>query len=100
MPTYDYKCSKCSHAWEVFQSIKAEPVKKCPECGKNGAVRQITGGGGILFKGGGFYETDYRSEGYKKAAKADAEAAKPTESKSDSKGEKTSDSKSAKKSDE
>ena len=86
MPTYDYKCSKCSHAWEVFQSIKADPVKKCPECKKNGAVRQISGGGGILFKGGGFYETDYRSEGYKKAAKADADAAKPkSESKSDAK---------------
>ena len=77
MPTYDYKCSKCSHAWEVFQSIKADPVKKCPECKKNGAQRVITGGGGVLFKGGGFYETDYRSDGYKKAAKADADAAKP-----------------------
>ena len=91
MPTYDYKCKKCDHTWEAFQSIKAEPIKKCPMCGKNQAQRLISGGGGILFKGGGFYETDYRSESYKKAAKADSDAASSSsksESKSsDSKGE-------------
>ena len=102
MPTYDYKCSKCGHGWEVFQSIKADPIKKCPECKKSGAQRVITGGGGVLFKGGGFYETDYRSDSYKKAAKADAEASKPTsESKSESKSSdsKSSATKSSKKAD-
>jgi putative FmdB family regulatory protein len=71
MPTYDYRCSKCDHAWELFQSIKAEPVKKCPACGKQGAKRVISAGGGVIFRGSGFYQTDYRSDGYKKAAAAD-----------------------------
>ncbi|MFV0444861.1 MAG: FmdB family zinc ribbon protein [Planctomycetaceae bacterium] len=74
MPTYDYRCSKCNHEWEVFQSIKAEPEKKCPACGKRTAKRVIGPGAGILFKGSGFYLTDYRSEGYKKAAAADKKA--------------------------
>jgi putative FmdB family regulatory protein len=70
MPTYDYECKSCHHAWEAFQSIKAPAIKKCPECGKNQARRIIGPGAGILFKGSGFYITDYRSEGYKKAAAA------------------------------
>jgi putative FmdB family regulatory protein len=74
MPTYDYRCSKCDHEWELFQSIKAEPEKKCPACGKRTAKRVIGAGAGILFKGSGFYLTDYRSEGYKKAAAADKKA--------------------------
>ncbi len=74
MPTYDYRCKKCGHTWELFQSIKAEPIKKCPECGKNQAERVIGPGAAILFKGSGFYLTDYRSDSYKKAAAADKPA--------------------------
>ena len=74
MPTYDYKCDACNHLWEEFQSIKAEPTKKCPKCGKSKARRQIGGGAGLIFKGSGFYLTDYRSESYKKAAEADKKA--------------------------
>ena len=77
MPTYEYACGKCGHEFERFQSILAEPVKKCPECGKNAVTRKIGMGGGVLFKGGGFYETDYRSEGYTKAAEAEKGEAKP-----------------------
>lgn len=71
MPTYDYICDACEHAWELFQKITDEPVKKCPECGKKKAVRQFGTGAAIMFKGSGFYETDYRSESYKKSAEAD-----------------------------
>ncbi|MFH5805914.1 FmdB family zinc ribbon protein [Alienimonas sp. DA493] len=86
MPTYDYKCRGCDHRWDEFQSITAEPTQKCPECGKKKAERVIGAGAGILFKGSGFYQTDYRSEGYKKAADADKKSSAPhAESKSDSK---------------
>ncbi len=81
MPTYDYRCKKCSHTWELFQSIKAEPIKKCPECKKQQAERVISAGAAILFKGSGFYLTDYRSDSYKKAAAADKPAAAPSEAK-------------------
>lgn len=82
MPTYDYRCEACQHEWELFQSITADPEKKCPDCGKKKARRVIGPGAGILFKGSGFYETDYRSESYKKAAAADKKS--QSESKSDS----------------
>jgi putative FmdB family regulatory protein len=72
MPTYEYKCSACGHKFEKFQSITAGPIKKCPECKKNKAKRLISAGGGLIFKGSGFYITDYRSEGYKEKAKADS----------------------------
>jgi putative FmdB family regulatory protein len=71
MPTYDYQCRKCDHTWELFQPITAKPVKKCPECGKQSARRIIGPGAGIIFKGSGFYQTDYRSDSYKKGADAD-----------------------------
>ena len=71
MPTYDYICDACEHAWELFQKITDDPVKKCPECGKKKAVRQFGTGAAIMFKGSGFYETDYRSDSYKKSAEAD-----------------------------
>jgi putative FmdB family regulatory protein len=59
MPTYDYECRSCHHTFEAFQSIKEEPLKKCPKCGKS--VRRLFGGGlGIIFKGSGFYTTDYK----------------------------------------
>ncbi len=82
MPTYDYECGACEHAWELFQPMSAKPVRKCPECGKLKAERLIGTGGGILFKGSGFYETDYRSASYKKGAKAEKKA---TEKKAESK---------------
>jgi len=74
MPTYDYECSQCHHQWEEFQSITAKPLRKCPECGKLKAKRIIGSGAGIIFKGSGFYQTDYRSSSYKKAAEADSKA--------------------------
>jgi putative FmdB family regulatory protein len=87
MPTYDYECKACHHRWELFQSIKAEPEKKCPKCGKRQAQRVIGPGAGIIFKGSGFYQTDYRSSAYKKAAEADKKASEGTSAKSN--GEKT-----------
>ncbi|MCA9050136.1 MAG: zinc ribbon domain-containing protein [Planctomycetaceae bacterium] len=74
MPTYEYRCSACEHRWEEFQSMTADPTKKCPECGKNKAERMISAGGGIIFRGSGFYQTDYRSESYKKGASAESKA--------------------------
>ncbi|MCP4456332.1 MAG: zinc ribbon domain-containing protein [Planctomycetes bacterium] len=71
MPTYAYKCDHCEHDFELFQSITAEPVKKCPECKKSRVRRLIGTGAGIIFKGSGFYETDYRSDNYKKSAEKD-----------------------------
>ena len=88
MPTYDYRCDACDHHWELFQSMKDDPVKKCPSCGKNKAQRLIGAGAGLIFKGSGFYLTDYRSDSYKKAADADKKSTEPKpESKSDSKPE-------------
>lgn len=73
MPTYDYRCSACGHEFEEFQSITAAPLKKCPACGKSKLQRLIGIGAGVIFKGSGFYETDYRSDSYKKSAKAEAD---------------------------
>jgi putative FmdB family regulatory protein len=71
MPTYEYECLKCSHQFEKFQSMRDEPLKKCPKC--SGKVKRLLGtGAGIIFKGGGFYQTDYRSSSYKSGAKADS----------------------------
>ncbi len=72
MPTYEYKCEACGHAFEKFQSIKAGPIRKCPKCGKMRVKKLISKGAGLIFKGSGFYITDYRSEGYKDQAKADS----------------------------
>jgi putative FmdB family regulatory protein len=84
MPTYQYICAKCNHEFEVFQSIKEPPLTTCPEqhCplerwGKGAVRRKISAGAGLLFKGSGFHSTDYRSEGYKQAAKKESEAASP-----------------------
>lgn len=74
MPTYDYLCQACGHEFEEFQSITAKPLRKCPKCSKPRLKRLIGTGAGVLFKGSGFYETDYRSQSYKSAAKADREA--------------------------
>jgi putative FmdB family regulatory protein len=84
MPTYEYECPKCGHQFEESQSITAEPRKSCPQKGCRGRVRRlISAGGGLLFKGSGFYVTDYRSEGYQKAAKADGESASTDKAKKD-----------------
>jgi len=84
MPTYEYKCRACGK-FEAYQSITAPPLKRCPTCG--GAVRRLIGGGaGVLFKGSGFYQTDYRSEAYKRSARA--ETAAPA-AKSEAAGKKT-----------
>ena len=94
MPTYEYRCNACGHEMEAFQSITAKALKKCPACGKLQLERLISGGGAVIFKGGGFYETDYRSESYKKGAEADKKAAETTsDSKSDSKPDKKTDTK-------
>jgi putative FmdB family regulatory protein len=82
MPTYDYRCDGCGYQFEEMQSFTADPLKKCPKCGEEKLRRLFGTGAAILFKGGGFYETDYkRGEGYKKAEQADSGAAKPAESK-------------------
>jgi putative FmdB family regulatory protein len=81
MPTYEYKCEACGNQFEKFHSITAKPIRKCPKCGKNKVRRLLGTGAGMIFKGSGFYITDYRSEGYKSAAKADS-AGGTTETKS------------------
>ncbi len=68
MPTYDYQCQSCDHTFELYQSITAKPLRKCPSCDARKLVRLIGTGGGVIFKGSGFHETDYRSDQYKKAA--------------------------------
>ena len=71
MPTYEYVCEKCNHHFELFQSMKDSRKKTCPQC-KGRVRRLISGGAGLIFKGSGFYITDYRSEGYKSAAKKES----------------------------
>jgi len=72
MPTYEYECQSCHGKFELFQSITERPVRKCPHCGRPSARRLIGAGGGIIFRGSGFYQTDYRSAAYKADAKADS----------------------------
>ena len=96
MPTYDYLCDSCGHQFELFQGINDPPEKKCPACKKRKLRRLFGTGAAIMFKGSGFYQTDYRSESYKKAAAADSKSGsegasggkegKETKSKSESSG--------------
>ena len=82
MPTYEYVCKACGHEFEVFQSMTESAKRKCPDCGKNALERKIGTGAAVLFKGSGFYQTDYRSDSYKKSAESEN---KPAEAKSDGK---------------
>ena len=93
MPTYDYTCENCGYEFEQFQPITARPLRKCPECGKTSLKRLIGSGSGLIFKGSGFYETDYRSESYKKAKKSEKNAADTTkkETKTETKDSKPTD---------
>jgi len=79
MPTYDYRCAACGHELEAFQSIREPALKKCPKCKKPKLERLIGPGAGILFKGGGFYQTDYRSESYKQGESSEKGDGKPSE---------------------
>ncbi len=93
MPTYEYRCKACEHEFELFQNMSDSVKRKCPSCAKNQLERLIGTGAAVIFKGGGFYETDYRSESYKKDAKADkAESKTKAETKSGGEGSSSSES--------
>ncbi len=97
MPTYEYLCDACGHEFELFQAMSASVKRKCPDCGKLKLKRLIGTGSGVIFKGTGFYQTDYRSDSYKKAAEAEKKAAEPkksTEGEKKTEGKSTSDKKS------
>ena len=93
MPTYDYLCDNCGHKLDKFQSITARPLRKCPKCGRKQLKRLIGMGAGIIFKGSGFYETDYRSESYKEAKKKEEKPATESKDKKDIKAKTTSETK-------
>ncbi len=77
MPTYDYACEKCGHQFETFQSMKDEPLRACPKCKAKALKRLIGAGAGVIFKGSGFYQTDYRSTSYQSGKTADAPKSEP-----------------------
>jgi len=91
MPNYDYTCADCGHEWEAFQSMKDDPLKLCPECDKPSAKRLIGGGAGLIFKGSGFYITDYKNKP-SDGDKAKSEPSKPAASDKTSANSKSSDS--------
>ena len=104
MPTYEYICRACGHEFEEFQSIKADPIAVCPKCRKRKVERKIGIGGAVIFKGGGFYETDYRSDSYRSGEEAErksgeAKAQAPTDAKADAKPDATTGTKPELKSD-
>lgn len=96
MPTYDYECQACGHTFETFQGINEPLLEKCPDCKKKKLKRLFGTGAAIVFKGSGFYQTDYRSESYKKGAKADKKSSESSSSSSDSSSKGTSDAKPSK----
>ncbi len=98
MPTYDHRCQACGHEFETFQPITAAPVRKCPKCGKMKVKRLIGAGAGIIFKGSGFYQTDYRSESYRSAARSDKSSSTATAKSGDSAAASAPAAKAAKKS--
>ena len=91
MPTYEYICENCGYEFEQFQAIKAKPIRKCPVCGKRELKRLIGSGSGVIFKGSGFYQTDYRSESYKKGEKSEKSSTAEKETKTKSKDSKSVD---------
>jgi putative FmdB family regulatory protein len=95
MPTYDYECDACGHEFELFQGINDPVQRKCPDCGKLKLRRLFGTGAAVVFKGSGFYETDYRSESYKKAAEKDKKSSE-TSSSSSEKSEKSTETSSDK----
>jgi putative FmdB family regulatory protein len=90
MPTYEYKCDACGYQFERFQPITADPIKRCPECGKAKVKRLIGTGAGLIFKGSGFYITDYRDKSYTDKAKSESGGSTSSDGKSDSKPAETS----------
>jgi len=88
MPTYDYRCNACNHEFELFQSMTEGPKRKCPACGELKLERLIGTGAGFIFKGDGFYLTDYRSDSYKKGVEAEKTDSKSGEKKDSTGGEK------------
>ncbi len=99
MPTYDYQCTACDHLFEHFQSISSPVMRKCPECGKPKLKRLIGAGAAVVFKGSGFYQTDYRSDSYKKRAAEDTKTPSDSSADSKSKTKSKADSSSTSKSD-
>ena len=87
MPTYEYNCEKCGYRFEKLQSITANSLRKCPKCGKQSLKRLIGTGAGVIFKGSGFYATDYRSDSYKQAAKSETSSPKTDTAKTSEKKE-------------
>ncbi len=93
MPNYDYHCDKCGKTFEIFQKMSDEKLTECPADGCDGKVRRLLGtGAGIIFKGSGFYQTDYRSESYKSGASKESKGDSKAGAKSDSKGSSSGDS--------
>ena len=90
MPTYDYICENCGYEFERFQSITANPIRKCSRCGKRKLKRLIGAGAGVIFKGSGFYQTDYRSENYKNGEKSEKSSTTKEKTSAESKDTKSS----------
>jgi putative FmdB family regulatory protein len=87
MPTYEYECAACGNRIDAFHSMSDPPLKKCPKCGKRRLKRLIGAGAGVIFKGTGFYTTDYRSSSYESSKKSDSESPAKSETKTDTKSE-------------
>lgn len=82
MPTYSYECQSCQHVFDTFQYMSEDPLKDCPECNKEGVLKRLIGpGAGFIFKGEGFYITDYRSKSYKDKAKSESQSSTPSDTK-------------------
>tara|TARA_A100001391_G_scaffold167126_1_gene127399 strand:+ start:93 stop:449 length:357 start_codon:yes stop_codon:yes gene_type:complete len=93
MPTYEYRCNNCGHEFELFQSMSAGVKKKCPQCAKMTLERLIGTGAAVIFKGSGFYETDYRSKSYTSDKEADSKASTSSDSKTETKADTKTDTK-------
>ena len=98
MPTYGYLCESCGCEFEQFQPITAKPIRKCPKCSRNSVKRLIGCGSGVIFRGSGFYQTDYRSESYKKSEESQRKTAEKDKNETKCKQSKTTQKKQARKS--